>query len=393
MLVRGYKPEGRPPGEVVMVKKAEGYDAHSVFFEERPGRPPVAQAFVFVEDGPADSPDFAKTHRRLWSWGGVPLLYRKTPGLVQLFRCAHKPDFISPSGEPVCNPARTLDLSSAIGSALSAADPWWNAEQLHNGTLWDDAQTCKELISKESAHKGLVDAVKKLSDKLDNEEILPKKLGRKLLILSLLIAYLEERQVFEDDYFARFLPGANKFFEVLAHGESLVKLLDALEARFNGNVFSLQSEDRERLKKSQQLAKFAKLIESRETKNRQLTLWKLYSFADLPVELISHIYQLFVTDTTTAVYTPPFLVRLMLDETLSWERLDRLIEQKEIILDPACGSGVFLVEAYKRLVLHWRSRNEWRKPTKTVLKGLLKKVHGIDLETIRKQYLSIISMV
>jgi type I restriction-modification system DNA methylase subunit len=70
----------------------------------------------------------------------------------------------------------------------------------------------------------------------------------------------------------------------------------------------------------------------------------------------------------------------MLDEALSWARLDRLQQKNEIILDPSCGSGVFLVEAYKRLVLHWRSRNEWKRPTVPVLKNLLKRVHGIDLE-------------
>ena len=98
------------------------------------------------------------------------------------------------------------------------------------------------------------------------------------------------------------------------------------------------------------------------------------------MELISHIYQIFVKDSDSSVYTPPFLVRLMLEESLSWERLDRLEQQNEIILDPSCGSGVFLVEAYKRLVLHWRSRNEWKRPDDTVLKRLLHKVHGIDLE-------------
>jgi hypothetical protein len=70
----------------------------------------------------------------------------------------------------------------------------------------------------------------------------------------------------------------------------------------------------------------------------------------------------------------------MLEEALSWERLDRLQQRDEVILDPACGSGVFLVEAYKRLVLHWRSRNQWKRPDVPVLLGLLKKVHGIDLE-------------
>ena len=112
----------------------------------------------------------------------------------------------------------------------------------------------------------------------------------------------------------------------------------------------------------------------------QLTLWQLYSFKDLPVELISHIYQLFVTDTDTSVYTPPFLVRLMLDEALSWSRLDKLAATNEVILDPSCGSGIFLVEAYKRLVLHWRSRNGWKQPNVTTLNNLLERVQGIDIE-------------
>ncbi len=375
--VIGYKRDGRPPEEVAMMEKAKAYSAHAVFFEAgRKGRPPIAQAFVFVSDGPANNSQFAELHQRLWSWGGVPLIYRKTRGLVQLFRCAHRPDFVSDSGEVVCKPIKTLRLGEAI-----SADPWWNAEQLRNGTLWDDTKACKTLLSaKKSAHKGLIDAVKNLNDELNDRGILPQHLRRKLLILSLLIAYLEEREVFKDGYLGRFLPGASKFFQVLANGEALVTLLDALETRFNGNIFSLEETDRERLRNSQQLARFAEFIEGRKEKGGQLTLWQLYSFKDLPVELISHIYQLFVKDTDSSVYTPPFLVRLMLEEALSWERLDRLQQRDEIILDPSCGSGVFLVEAYKRLVLHWRSRNEWKKPSVTVLKGLLKKVHGIDVE-------------
>lgn len=375
--VQGYELGGRPPEEVVMMKKAEAYGAHSVFFEAgRKGRPPVAQAFVFVSDGPPNDQKFAELHQRLWSWGGVPLLYRKTTGLVQLFRCAHKPDFVSKTGEIICKPVRTLRIAAKISS-----DPWWDSSRLRNGTLWDDTKASKILLSaKRSAYKGLIGAVKNLSDELNAEEILPKRLRRKLLILSLLIAYLEERQVFTDGYFGRFVSGATKFFEVLADGEALVALLDALEKRFNGNVFSLDEADRERLRASNQLRRFAKLVEGREEQSGQLTLWQLYSFKDLPVELISHIYQLFVKDSDTSVYTPPFLVRLMLEEALSWDRLDRLQERNEIILDPSCGSGVFLVEAYKRLVLHWRSRNNWEMPDENVLKGLLKKVHGIDLE-------------
>jgi hypothetical protein len=82
-----------------------------------------------------------------------------------------------------------------------------------------------------------------------------------------------------------------------------------------------------------------------------------------------------------AVYTPHFVVRLMLDEVLSPERLTRLEKNNEIILDPACGSGIFLVEAYKRLVLHWRSRHGWEHPDKATLQELLlKRLRGVDLE-------------
>lgn len=375
--VRGYKNEDRPPEEVVMIEKARFYGADAVFFEAaRNEKPPVAQAFIYIADSLEDDPTFAETHQKLWSWGGVPLVYRKLPGCVQLFRCAHGPDFVSKTGVPKCNPVKTLKLASAI-----SADPWWDVEQLRNGALWDNTQACNTLLSSEkSAHRGLIKAVKQLSDALTEEGILPKPLRRKLLILSLLIAYLEQREVFKDGYLGRFLPGANEFFEVLANGEALVNLLEALEKRFNGNVFSLSEADRERLRGSRQLGRFSKLIEGREIAGGQLSLWKLYSFKDLPVELISHIYQLFVKDADSSVYTPPFLVRLMLEETLSWERLDRLQYRGEIILDPSCGSGIFLVEAYKRLVLHWRSRNRWEKPSVDVLKGLLQQIHGIDLE-------------
>jgi hypothetical protein len=379
VLIKGYKREGRPPEEVAMMEKAEAYHAHAVFFEAgRNDRPPVAQAFVFISDGPANDPKFGELHRKLWSWGGVPLLYRRTPGLVQLFRCGHKPDFLSQTGEIICKPFKTLKIAGNISQELSP-EPWWDSARLRNGTLWDDPAICKKILSADkAAHKLLIDEVKQLYAELDEKGILKKHLRRKLLVLSLLIAYLEERGIFPPNYFGQFHDGATEFFEVLAHGEALVELLKALETRFNGNVFVLSDADRESLRSNGQLAHFADLVEGRKEPGGQLTLWKRYSFGDLPVELISHIYQLFVEDTDGSVYTPPFLVRLMLDEALSWERLDRLERNNEIILDPCCGSGVFLVEAYKRLVLHWRYGNKWEKPRKTVLTNLLEKVHGID---------------
>ena len=44
---------------------------------------------------------------------------------------------------------------------------------------------------------------------------------------------------------------------MLADGEALVALLDALEKRFNGNIFSLDEADRELIRNSQELSRFA----------------------------------------------------------------------------------------------------------------------------------------
>jgi hypothetical protein len=378
VLVDGYDPRSRSPEEVATIDKARSYGAHSVFFEAgRHGRPSIPQAFIFVSSEALDDARFAVLHKRLWSWGGIPLLYRAAPGRIELFRCAHEPDFVGDSDVPICKPIRTL----ALGARIAADDAWWDAHQLRNGTLWDDPATCHLMLSAHgSAHRKLVDTVRALYAEPVTERLLNAGLRRRLLILSLLIAYLEERGVLESDYFATFLPGASRFFEVLGNGPALVQLLTALENRFNGHVFLLSEDEREQLSASPQLAQYAGFIEGYEDASGQLSFWRLYSFKDLPIELISNIYQLFVTATASSVYTPPALVRTMLEEALSWSRLDRLMATDAVILDPACGSGVFLVEVYKRLVLHWRSRHGWARPGVEDLRPLLFRVHGIDLE-------------
>ena len=376
--VRDFDPDGRAPEQVAIMERAEAYRAKVVFFEApRNGKASVAQAFIFDEQDGFDDDSFAKLHKRLWSWGGVPLAYLRGPGVVRLFRCAHKPDFSGADGQLVCNPIRTLRL----GADIAQNEIWWDAARLRSGTIWDDPDACRLMLSaQQSAHRTLVEAVRSLAERLAERDMLEPRLRRRLLILSLLIAYLEERRVLLPTDFSEALSDATQFFEVLGQGDALISLLQSLEQRFNGHVFRLSPEERNALTASEDLAEYARLVEGHEDVSGQLSFWKLYSFADLPVELISNIYQLFVADTASSIYTPPALVRLMLEEALSWERLDELMDGEGVILDPACGSGVFLVEAYKRLVLHWRLRNSWARPDVDQLRSLLIRVHGVDLE-------------
>ena len=371
--------------ERVLLEKARSFGASHVFFRARPGRPEVAEALVFdhaAGDSAETAADFAMLHRRLWSWGAVPLVYRRLPGRVDIFRCGNKPDFDTGQEVPTYSVYDSLATAGDITHLLEEK-PWWDMARLANGTLWDDRATAEQFLSEDAAHRTLLRNVEALDKRLASESRIKGTLRRRLLVISLLVAYLEDRQVFklEPDFFSRFKDGAEKFFHVLADADALIELLGYLETeRFNGNVFTLQEEEKRQLRQTTHLRKFAELIEGNVESGGQQTLWRLYSFHDLPVELISHIYQLFVEDQTTCVYTPPFLARLMLEEALTLDRMDRLEQRDEVVFDPSCGSGIFLVESFKRLVLHWRKNHDWQHPPVDVLRTLMQRVRGTDID-------------
>lgn len=114
----------------------------------------------------------------------------------------------------------------------------------------------------------------------------------------------------------------------------------------------------------------------------QLVIWPLYSFEYLPVELISRIYEEFVDQRKDAVFTPIHLARLMVDECMP------VSEPKDNfkVIDVSCGSGVFLVTVFKRLVQWWQKKEHDRTgklhyPKIEDLKNILREsVFGVDIE-------------
>jgi len=200
---------------------------------------------------------------------------------------------------------------------------------------------------------------------------------RRLLLLIVLIKYLEDREVFPSGWFGRFCKGTRTFFDVLREGspDDVRRLLDVLERRFNGDVFSLRQGPNASLTE-ERLRKFADLVEARTLK-AQRYLWEQFSFKHLPVEVVSHLYQRFVKGGHGAVYTPLFLASLLLDRAMPYDKLDG----RERVLDPACGSGVFLVGAFRRLINVWRSRNRWQPLDVNTLKAILERsIFGIELD-------------
>ena len=107
---------------------------------------------------------------------------------------------------------------------------------------------------------------------------------------------------------------------------------------------------------------------------------RIFKFDIIDIELLSQIYENFLSEidkeSTGSYYTPPELVELMLNEVLPINAKNYKIK----ILDPTCGSGIFLVEAYKRIVQRWQNANPNTTVNFKILKNLLKdSIFGIEL--------------
>ena len=139
-----------------------------------------------------------------------------------------------------------------------------------------------------------------------------------------------------------------------------------------------------------------------EISSGQLTFWKKFDFSVIPIELISEIYEIFLNKTDKEkskqgeYYTPHSLVDFILNERLPWaDNENKNYDLK--ILDIACGSGIFLVESYRRLVDRWQFTNNKKPGLEDLRKILLNSIYGFEInpESIKvasfSLYLALIS--
>ncbi|NQT21180.1 MAG: N-6 DNA methylase [Planctomycetes bacterium] len=333
----------------------------------------VAAYVVDNNDKRLDKGSLARLHQQVWIHGTAPLLYVAWPSRIDVLACARGADFWV-NDERKYKPASECLLETAAKVARELQR--FSAFRLADGTFWEDTRNKALANYAKAAHQSLIQAVVEADKALEGAK---NPVLRRLLLLVVLIKYLEDRDVFPNrGWFGQWHKGARTFFDVLKGGkpDEVCKLLDFLERKFNGDVFKLSSGHRQELTR-QVLKGFGELVEGR-TLDGQRHFWKQFSFEHLPVEIISHLYQRFVKDGHGAVYTPPLLASLLLDHAMPYAKLSG----KERVLDPACGSGVFLVGAFRRLINVWRSKNGWRKPDVHTLKKILKRsIYGIEWES------------
>lgn len=359
--------------------------------------PPIAIVCEFA--GPVPDAALALSHRLAWNFTRAPLLITVEPHQVRAWTCCEPPEqspdlFTSRTVNAEIEEAR-LDLTSS----LSASDRAAHALHWVRLAMGDFYRQFPNRFRRDGrADRVLIKELKTVRQRLRQQGMA----GREDTIHDLLARVIFAQFLFDRkdaDGGAALNPSLlsklreqghlrsehSELGTILADRDEAYRFFRWLNAKFNGDLFpgkGATEEEREaewqaelsrvEPRHLQTLADFV----SGNMRGRQRALWRLYRFDVIPLEFISSVYEEFVSGTG-AHYTPGFLVDFMLDEVLPWDGDDWKVK----ILDPACGSGIFLVKAYQRLIQRWKNAHPDRKPSTADLRRLLEgSLFGCDID-------------
>lgn len=346
-----------------------------------------------------DATKVAELHRLSWNLGEAPLLFVVTTDEVLIYNNYEAPQALEAGNlDPTAGIIETLSLTDGLASQRLALQKY-HRSLLESGEYWRQSMTRFDAQGRVDTtlmsnlrimRRTLINQISKRCDK-SKETI--TSVVHSLLSRSIFIKYLEERKdsngetVFPQGFYSDFLESAKQYTDVLNSKEATYRLFRTLKEKFNGDTLQVSEVEIEIITQNDldELRTF--ILGDSELESKQLALWPFYSFDIIPIQLISSIYELFFhlsdeDDEKGTYYTPLHLVNLVMDEVYPWEG-----EYKDTsFFDPSCGSGVFLVEAYRRLVCRWMSQNSVHTITCDQLNLLLKNsIFGVDIneEAIR----------
>jgi len=221
-----------------------------------------------------------------------------------------------------------------------------------SGKTWE--QFAKNEFSENSVDKKLLENIKAVRNVLKDEFKLSTQVTNNLIGRLIFIRYLIDRHVvigFESTNDGRM--SNEQLCQILTSPEKTFELFAYIKEKFNGNLFPVLTEEKENVNK-EHLHQLVNLLQGTEISTGQMSLFDIYDFSIIPIELISNVYEFFIgqaeQESKGAYYTPMFLVKNILSETVNKYFDNNPQEYNCKILDPACGSGVFLVETLRKII-------------------------------------------
>ena len=296
----------------------------------------------------------------------------------------------------------SLDMSAYTLSQIESS-PIEDCNENSNFSYWQISDPVfwnkyVEAYSGTKLNQILLDNISFLTSELKNTYHL--QFATKLVLRLIFIRYLIDRGVDLDygNFSTNIRNSQAEFLRIVRNKESIYKLFAHLKSKFNGNLFEFETEIDCIELNDQVFELLSGFFSSKEILNcRQQSLFALYDFNIIPVELISNIYEILIgkqtRDKENAFYTPNYLVEYILDRTVT-----KTLKEKSsfTVLDPSCGSGVFLVDSYRRIVQENLGGNLYSDDDAYLKQLLTNNIYGIDINedaidvTIFSLYLTIL---
>lgn len=324
-------------------------------------------------------------HKKIWNQGRVPLVFVLCPHEIRIYNC-----YKEPIGDISKINLLEIDRFTNAVEELVKFEDAYHQSKVDSGLFWESkAGKRVNESSSRKVDKKLVANLKTLRARL-HEELISKiadpipyihnVLGRSLFIL-----YLEDRKIITSEFYSKFDPSAQSYFDLLNNKTACYSLYSALNEKFNGDIFTVTPSEK-RLMSTASLSLVRDCFYGNNIETGQLILWRMFDFSYIPIELLSAIYEEFLhteegADTISSqgvYYTPQPLVEFVLNEVLPFpDESNKDFTLK--VLDPACGSGIFLVEAYRRLIERWRYVHRGERISIHILRTILQNsIFGIE---------------
>lgn len=344
-----------------------------------------------------------KIYNRVWCMSRPRLLFLETLSELIVLDLAKQP---FKSDEELTDQALVIVKGvQEIKSEL--AD--YRREQVESGRVFEDSKFA-DLESR--ADRALIRDLKIVRNQLftaglDGDKI---KYAHSLIGKSIFIRYLEDRGILSKQYFLEIANGnedwrkiveteSEKVFadptmrelvypRILSNKRLTYKLYKQIAKDFNGDIFPTE-DDEETIVTQKHLTILKNFLDG-NANYESLFFWA-YRFDIIPIELISNIYEEFYhfnaqsddiqinskgVDNVGTHYTPSPLVEFVLRRTLS----EQILVARPIVLDPACGSGIFLVEAFRKMVRYELFASKKKNLNRFELLTILEKqIRGIEL--------------
>jgi len=330
--------------------------------------------------------EILEIQRKIWNQGKVPFLYVESPTEVRVYNCYEKPVHKNQK-------KRSIDdilLYQTIIEDLNLLQRVFDKVSIETGRFWEERRYAKKLKNETRVEKTLIDNLKETRKKLKKNG-LPINIIHDLLLRSLFILYLEDRKATTPEFYQQCtkVAEASSYFDVLDNIEGTYLLFEKLETAFNGNLSPITEEERE-LVTPIHLKQIKECFWSEIDNSGQLDLfdWRIFAFDVIPIQLLSEIYEHFLEEEDSdgkkqkgAFYTPLPLAQFVLNEVLPYPSKG-VAEYNVKILDPTCGSGIFLVESLNRLLDRWEMAHTPKKLTFEIICQIVKgNIFGIEINS------------